>query len=53
MSEEYRHLKPGNFQYVDVRFDTKVFVNEHIAPLVSTTATSTGVVSTTTENLPE
>lgn len=27
-SESYDHIAPGNFQYVDVRFDKKVFINE-------------------------
>lgn len=25
---EYRHLSPGNFKYIDLRFGNKVFVNE-------------------------
>lgn len=27
-SEEFAHLKPGNFQYIDLRFGAKVYVNE-------------------------
>ena len=27
-SPEFSHLKPGNFQYIDLRFGNKVFVNE-------------------------
>ncbi|MEZ4195261.1 MAG: hypothetical protein R3B53_02575 [Candidatus Paceibacterota bacterium] len=27
-SDEFKHLAPGNFQYIDLRFGTKVFVNE-------------------------
>jgi cell division septal protein FtsQ len=27
-SEEFKHLKPGNFKYIDLRFGTRVFVNE-------------------------
>lgn len=27
-SDEFSHLEPGNFQYIDLRFGTKVFVNE-------------------------
>ncbi len=30
-SEEFAHLAPGNFQYIDLRFGNKVFVNEEIA----------------------
>ncbi len=29
-SEEFKHLAPGNFQYIDLRFGTKVFVNEEV-----------------------
>lgn len=36
-SEEFKHLKPGNFRYVDVRFSNKVFVNESMDDSVSTT----------------
>jgi hypothetical protein len=28
ISEEFSHLEPGNFEYIDLRFGTKVFVNE-------------------------
>ncbi len=27
-SENFAHIKPGNFEYVDLRFGSKVFVNE-------------------------
>ncbi|MCD5381631.1 MAG: hypothetical protein LR008_03595 [Candidatus Pacebacteria bacterium] len=27
-SEEFSHIQPGNFQYIDLRFGNKVFVNE-------------------------
>lgn len=43
-SKEFSHLTPGNFQYVDLRFGTRVFVNEE---LEIETATST---ATTTES---
>lgn len=29
-SEEFVHLKPGNFNYIDLRFGNKVFVNEEL-----------------------
>ena len=32
ISEEFDHLKPGNFNYIDLRFGNKVFVNEELAP---------------------
>jgi hypothetical protein len=44
-SEEFSHLKPGNFQYLDLRFGTRVFVNEVL--LTDDVATST---ATTTED---
>lgn len=37
-SEEFSHLEPGNFNYIDLRFGDKVFVNEE---KVEETATST------------
>lgn len=37
-SEEFSHLAPGNFQYVDLRFGAKVYVNEETE---FATATST------------
>ncbi len=27
-SEQFSHIKPGNFQYIDLRFGNKIFVNE-------------------------
>lgn len=41
-SQEFKHLKPGNFQYVDVRFHNKVFVNESSEASASSTDTSGG-----------
>lgn len=40
---EFEHLEPGNFRYIDVRFDNKVFVNEELETeaTATTTATST------------
>ena len=41
-SSEFKHLAPGNFRYVDVRFDSKVFVNEEMGSTTeNTSATST------------
>lgn len=43
-SKEFKHLEPGNFQYVDLRFGTRVFVNEELLLSVSSsTATTTEV----------
>lgn len=44
-TEEFKHLAPGNFQYIDLRFGSKIFINEETA---SSTATST---SSTSEEL--
>jgi cell division septal protein FtsQ len=30
-SDKFNHLKPGNFQYIDLRFGNKVYVNEEIS----------------------
>lgn len=38
-STEFAHLTPGNFQYIDLRFGAKVFVNEE--PLDAPVGTST------------
>ena len=37
-SEEFSHIEPGNFNYIDLRFDTKIFVHEEMG---TTTASST------------
>lgn len=36
-SEEFAHLEPGNFQYIDLRFGAKAFVNEEL-PVISAEA---------------
>lgn len=56
-SPEFSHLVPGKFQYIDVRFSPKLFVNEitleDASDLVSSsTATSTVSAATTTPELP-
>lgn len=40
-SPEFSHLEPGNFKYIDLRFGNKVFVNEEVEPVATSTATST------------
>lgn len=43
-SEQFRHVRPDNFSYIDLRFGTKVFVNEtRDSELGTTTATTTEV----------
>lgn len=37
-SEEFKHIEPGSFQYIDLRFGDKVFLNE--APVGSATSTA-------------
>jgi hypothetical protein len=48
-SEEFAHLVPGGFQYIDLRFGTKIFVNEEKLIDPELEATSTDAVSTTTD----
>lgn len=38
---EFADIKPGSFQYIDLRFGNKVFVNEEIVTASSTSATTT------------
>ena len=47
-SEEFAHIKPGAFQYIDLRFGSRVFVNEELPQLEVATSTST-----TTEEIVE
>lgn len=44
-SDEFSHIEAGNFQYIDLRFGNKIFVNEET---VSTTTEMTDSVATTT-----
>lgn len=49
-SEAFAHLEPGEFQYIDLRFGDKVFVNEVTESVTgTTTATSTATSSALTE----
>lgn len=53
-SKEFKHIEPGNFNYVDVRFENKVFVNEEMSTsTASTTSGSVPSAGTTTKKLPE
>jgi hypothetical protein len=40
-SIEFKHITPGNFQYIDLRYGNKIFVNEEIAVPEEETASST------------
>ena len=41
-SKEFKHIKPGNFNYIDARFNNKIFVKEEM-----------DTVGTSTEELPD
>jgi hypothetical protein len=43
-SEEFSHIEPGNFNYIDLRFGNRVFVNEEFEE-IETLATSTDEIS--------
>lgn len=47
-SEQFVHLEPGKFKYIDLRFGDKVFVNEETEPAEVATTTD-GTMSTETE----
>lgn len=40
-SDEFSHIKPGAFQYIDLRFGSRVFVNEELPQLELATSTAT------------
>ena len=42
-SKEFEHLQPGNFQYIDLRFGSKVYVNEE-SEFATATSTEENVV---------
>ncbi len=46
-SEEFVHLKPGNFQYIDLRFENKIYVNEEKNLLTGDTASGTAAFAAT------
>ncbi len=43
-SENFSHLRPGNFQYIDLRFGNKVFVNEELNETEASTSTDGEVI---------
>jgi len=45
-SEEFDHLEPGNFKYLDLRFGTRVFVNEELEIKLSTSTSATTTLET-------
>ena len=42
-SKEFEHLEPGNFQYIDLRFGAKVYVNEE-SELATATSTEEDLI---------
>lgn len=44
-SEEFSHLRSDNFQYIDLRFGNKVFVNEETSEYSVSTSTATSTES--------
>jgi hypothetical protein len=50
-SNKLDNLTPGNFEYIDLRFGDKVFVNKYGAPVATSSATTT--LETMTEPLIE
>lgn len=48
-SEDFADLAPGNFQYIDLRFGNKVYVNEELPSVATSTATTTAANSTTSD----
>lgn len=48
-SQQFAHIKPGNFEYIDLRFGSKVFVNEVTTVVSASTTGSTNVATTPTE----
>jgi cell division septal protein FtsQ len=49
-SKEFSHIKPGNFQYIDLRFGNKVFVNEEMG-VASSTESGTGTSTVLDEGM--
>jgi cell division septal protein FtsQ len=49
-SEKFAHIKPGNFEYIDLRFGSKVFVNE---VTLESPSTSTPAVASSTDPAPD
>ncbi|MAZ30381.1 hypothetical protein CL655_03835 [bacterium] len=40
-SEQFAHLAPGNFEYIDLRYGNKVFVQEAVLEVATSTSSST------------
>lgn len=46
-ADEFEHVAPGNFHYIDLRFGNKVFVNEQLVTPTTTPAVASTSSSTT------
>ena len=51
-SDAFKHLTPGSFQYIDLRFGDKVFVNETVAVPEGTATTSSSTSALSNEEAP-
>ena len=51
-SEQFDHIEPGNFEYIDLRFGSKVFVNEVTTEVSASTTASTSAPAAPTEQPP-
>ncbi len=56
-SAEFSDIKPGTFQYIDLRFGNKIFINETTKEILSASSTASSIetsvetpVATTTDN---
>lgn len=44
-SQEFAHLEPGNFEYIDLRYGNKVFVQEELPEMATSTNATTSAVA--------
>ncbi len=49
-SEQFAHIKPGNFEYIDLRFGSKVFVNEVTTEVSASSTMASSSPATETES---
>jgi cell division septal protein FtsQ len=49
-SEQFTHIKPGNFEYIDLRFGSKVFVNEVTTVTIASSTTPVSSIATSPES---
>ncbi len=51
-SQQFAHIEPGNFEYVDLRFGSKVFVNEVTTEVSASSTSSSSAPAAPTEQVP-